>query len=142
MKKSKPPTQSPFGTWGQVQLSDGSMPGFRFNGHEYIVTPNDEQDFLESAYKGNTGAQHGLGIIYLEKADLNNALYWLCVAEYNGEKQATPDINYLISGSQNPQLTQQWVTYYRDQVVRNPVHGETLEDIINEMKQKGLISGS
>jgi len=114
------------------------MPEFRFNGHGYVITPDDEQHYLEIAYKGNTGAQHGLGVIGLEKSDLNQALYWFCAAEHNGVEQATSDLNYLVAYSQAPQLVQQWVDYYRDQVARNPVYRETFEDIMNEMKQKGL----
>ena len=134
MKKKLSLTSSPYGTWGTLQLSDGTMPEFRFNGHGYGVTPDDEQHYLEIAYKGNTGAQHGLGVIYLEKGDLIQALFWFCAAEHNEVEQASSDLNYLVANNQNPQFVQQWVNYHRDQVARNPVYRETFDDIINEMR--------
>ena len=66
----------------------GGIPAFRFNGNEYLAI-DDENKFLKLAYKGNTGAQHALGLYYILNDDIDKSLYWLCVAEYNDEKQAT-----------------------------------------------------
>ena len=111
---------------------------FYFNGREYL-TIDDENKCLELAYKGIVDAQHSLGLFYIQKNDMDKALYWLCVAEYNDYEQATNDLNYIVSYYPNPAWLNQRIAYHRSEVRRNPVYKETPEDIIREMRELGRI---
>jgi len=129
IKKKVSVNQPQFSTNSQM----GGIPTVQFNGKEYL-TIDDENGFLQTAYKGVTSAQHGLGIFYItQKNDMDKALYWFCVAEYNGETQATSDLNYILSNYSNPAWLNERIAYYRGEVNKNPVYKETFDDILNEM---------
>jgi len=111
----------------------GGISTFYFNGKEYLAI-DDEHRYLELAHKGITSAQHGLGLFYAtQRNDIDQALYWFCVAEYNGEEQSTNDLNYISSTYPNPEWLNQRIAYHRGEVSKNPVYKETFEDIIEEM---------
>ena len=105
---------------------------YYFNGKEYLRI-TDENEYLELAYKGRVDAQHGLGIFYMQKQNMDKALYWFCVAEYNGYGQATSDLNCILSGYPDPESLNKRIMYYREEVNKNPVYKETFEDILKEM---------
>lgn len=109
------------------------IPIYHFNGKEYL-TIDDEKRYLESANKGVISAQHGLGLFYMQNNNIDQALYWFCVAEYNGVEQATKDLNYIISiYPDNAEWINRRIAYHRSEVEKNPVYKETIEDIIKQM---------
>ena len=124
--------QLPYFSPDSDKLGSG-IPTYHFNGKGYL-TGSDENRLLELAYKGRLSAQHSIALYYMQNNNIENALYWFCVAEHNGEEQATSDLNYVaLIYPNNTEWVTQRIIYYRDKVSKNPVYSETFEDIIAEM---------
>ncbi|MBO5036026.1 MAG: hypothetical protein J6D42_02990 [Clostridia bacterium] len=51
---------------------------------------NEINNLMQLANQGDSGAQYQLGYYYFtEVKDIDQAVYWICLSEYNGNEQAT-----------------------------------------------------